>query len=88
MRGQYVDGPAEELLPFASLTITTGTRRYSGPGGPGLVRGLWAAGKPVQRPWIGLLGAVGELPGLAAHQQHHHHHHDDRGDRGAAQEWM
>jgi hypothetical protein len=85
MRDQYVDGPAEELLPFASLTITTGTRRYSGPGGPGLVRGLWAAGKPVQRPWIGLLGAAGELPGLAAHQQHHH---DDRGDRGAAKEWM
>jgi hypothetical protein len=80
MRDQHVDGPAEELLPFASLTITTGTRRYSG-----LVRGLWAAGKPVQRPWIGLLGAVGELPGLAAHQQHHH---DDRGDRGAAKEWM
>jgi hypothetical protein len=47
MRDQYVDGPAEELLPFASLTITPGTRRYSAPGGPGLVRGLWAAGKLV-----------------------------------------
>src|ERR1700751_2626560 len=85
MRGQYVDGPAEELLPFASLTITPGASRYSAPGAgwPCAASGLWAAGKPVQRPWVGLLGAVRELSELAAH---HQQHRGDRDDRDPAQD--
>src|SRR5579863_5348713 len=45
--------------------------------------GLWAAGKLVQRSWIGLLGAGGELSELAAH---HQQHRDDRDDRDPAQD--
>jgi hypothetical protein len=44
---------------------------------------LRAAVRVLERPGVGLLGTVGELSGLAAHQEPHR---DDRDDSGAAED--